>query len=621
MDLSIKRKLLLVTVIAVFGFIAVGVMMVSSSNTNLRWILAEEALLEIKSTMSTLRHHEKDFLSHKDPRFGEKFEQELALSKEKITSLRQTLEENEGHEDASKLQDIAAYLNSYSAEFHLLMTAQEDIGLDSNSGIYGELRRAVHDVETLLTDNATIKSSMLMLRRHEKDFMLRRDTKYIERFNSEINTFKSLIEQDFEPELAQRASQSISSYNAKFAELTNSEIIIGLTPKDGIQGAMHTVVESMETQFTAIQESVKHRIELQLARAQTTLFVGIAIACIVVFIINSLIARSIYLPLNVFKNSFIEIADTRNIGIRLHRKSQDELGEMGSAFDRMLDMLHHMMEEIKQSSEQVVQSANVLSSSSVTLRDSSDAQHQEIDQASAAVTEMTGTTQEIARNASDAATTVTQTLDEVIVGTNAGNTAKAEIQTLTEEVQEAVHAIKELEENSKNIETVLDTIQGIAEQTNLLALNAAIEAARAGEQGRGFAVVADEVRTLAQRTQESTVTIRNTISTFQVGTAEVVEKVTKSNQRAESGIELVSQSAAILGNINDMMLRVNDMNTQIAAAAEEQSHAAEEINRSVIRVNDISYTLAEQSQLASSSSEQLLEQGQKLNQVVNEFRY
>jgi len=620
MNLTIKHKLLLVAAVAVLGFIAVGLMMVSSSQSNQQWILAEKTLIELKSTALMLRRHEKDFLARKELRYGEKFDTDLALAEDQLRLIRKTLADSTDIND-NTLQDMAGYLNSYATKFRAIMKAQEDIGLDPKSGLYGELRGSVHEVKALLTDSATIKSSMLMLRRHEKDFMLRRDSKYVDKFVTEIDLFKSLVNEQLEPALAQQVNDSISSYADSFNTLVDSEVNIGLSSSDGVKGEMRAAVHNMETLFTELQKSVRHSIEEHLNQGQTMLFIGITIACLVVVIINILIGRSIYQPLAAFKNSFVEIADTRNIGIRLNRNNHDELGEMGSAFDRMLDMLHDMMEEIKQSSEQVVQSANVLSSSSVTLRDSSDAQHQEIEQASAAVTEMTGTTQEIARNASEAATTVTQTLDEVIVGTDAGNTAKREIQTLTEEVQEAVHAIKELEENSKNIETVLDTIQGIAEQTNLLALNAAIEAARAGEQGRGFAVVADEVRTLAQRTQESTVTIRNTISTFQVGTAEVVAKVTKSNERAESGIELVSQSAAILGNINDMMLRVNDMNTQIAAAAEEQSHAAEEINRSVIRVNDISYTLAEQSQLASTSSDQLLQQGQKLNQVVNEFNY
>jgi methyl-accepting chemotaxis protein len=238
-----------------------------------------------------------------------------------------------------------------------------------------------------------------------------------------------------------------------------------------------------------------------------------------------------------------------------------------------------------------------------------------------AVNEMSSTIQEIARNATQAASSVHETHERIKQGVTIGSEARNEILALTHEVQEAVSAIKTLEVNSTNIGHVLDAIQNVAEQTNLLALNAAIEAARAGEQGRGFAVVADEVRTLAKRTQESTETIRQTITELQQGTRQVVSTVTRSNQRAETGIERVSQSSEILGDISRMVGVINDMNIQIATAAEEQGAVAEEISRNVTRVNDISRNVAEQAEQTALASHDLAGLGSELQNIVRQFRY
>jgi methyl-accepting chemotaxis protein len=520
---------------------------------------------------------------------------------------------------------MANSLSRYADKFDTVAETLQEIGLDSESGLYGELRDAVHEVEKLLAGSPNLNVSMLMLRRHEKDFMLRRNEKYKTVFDEEVENFRSMAGESestgIESSTTAAVLGALDLYTSKFQAVVDRETANGLAANDGYQGEMRSAIHTMENQFEDLHKEIRVTIEEAYQSAQTILFIGILLTSITVAGICIFVAQSIYKPIGTFKERILEIADTKNLNIRLNYDHDDELGYMGKAFDQMIETLHDVMEKIKGSATQVEASANLMSTASIALRNSSDSQNQEIEQASAAVTEMNATTQEIARNASEAADTVTRTLEAVVNGSSAGEKAKQEIQALTDEVQEAGRAIQELEEKSKNITSVLDTIQGIAEQTNLLALNAAIEAARAGEQGRGFAVVADEVRTLAQRTQESTITIRDTIEEFQTGTSDVVAKVTQANLRGESGIELVSESAIILRNINELMLSVNDMNTQIAAAAEEQSHAAEEINRNVMQVNDISHSLVEQSQMTSKSSDELLDLGQNLNKIINEFQY
>ena len=191
---------------------------------------------------------------------------------------------------------------------------------------------------------------------------------------------------------------------------------------------------------------------------------------------------------------------------------------------------------------------------------------------------------------------------------------------LNESMSTVSGVIRELHDSSQLIGGVLNVIKEIAEQTNLLALNAAIEAARAGEQGRGFAVVADEVRTLASRTQESTESIRSTIGEFQKGTAGVVTTVTRSRERAQAGIEKTRESAIIFDSIYTNISAINDLNTQVATAAEEQTVAAAEINRNVVRINELAVSCHNQAQDASGAGTQLKELSVSLSHNIARFK-
>lgn len=624
MTLTIKRKLLMVAAIAVLGLLLVWGLVAINAASQKKLEASERVLLGAQTTMLTLRRSEKDFIARKELTYSDTFQQDYARAGRQLKTVGQLLQGS--GVDTSSLQVMESYIEKYAETFNQLVGIQQRIGLDSESGLYGDLRKAVHEVEQNLSDNPEIKVAMLMLRRHEKDFMLRRDMKYVTRFNEGVQAFKSELEKAvsesrMESGVASQIQVLIDRYSSDFNRLIAAEKEIGLTKSEGVRGDMRKAIHAMEEQFETMQDELDASILEELESGENKLLMGIVLVILVVATFSYWVSRSIFVPIGRFKDNMVNIVETRNLSVRLNHAHNDELGQMGAAFDRMLDVLQELMKQIQSTATQVGAAAHQMSGSSVELQDLSASQNREVEQASVAVNEMNSTIQEIAKNASEAAGTVTQTLDEVMSGTRAGEEARGEIQLLTEEVQAAAAAMITLEENSKNIETVLDTIQGIAEQTNLLALNAAIEAARAGEQGRGFAVVADEVRTLAQRTQESTVTIRETIAEFQTGTHEVVGKVTRSNERAETGISLVSRSAEILGNIHNMMHQINDMNTQIATAAEEQSHAAEEINRNVNRVAEISHTLTEQSDNTSAAGKELLVMGNSLNEVVNEFKH
>ncbi|WP_049325664.1 methyl-accepting chemotaxis protein [Stutzerimonas stutzeri] len=305
---------------------------------------------------------------------------------------------------------------------------------------------------------------------------------------------------------------------------------------------------------------------------------------------------------------------------RLHIDSRNELGQIATGFNTFLTRLQGMISGVVGSVQKVSDASEHTADIAIRTDKGVQTQLAEIELVATAVHEMTATAQDVARNATQAAEAASHADRAANQGRHIVQDTGATITELAGEIGRAVDVVQTLARDSENIDAILVTIRSIAEQTNLLALNAAIEAARAGEQGRGFAVVADEVRNLAQKTQQATGEIQQMIQQLQNGTRDVVQVMEQSQSRTQRSVEQADAAAEALQAITQAVSLINDMNNQIASAAEEQSAVAEDINRNVTNIGQVAQDVAGGAEEASQASAGLTRLAEQQRRLINQFK-
>lgn len=613
--LSIKAKHNLIVAVTLVGLIVLGLItsMQLSSIEHLGEV--RQDISDVEKGVLTLRRHEKDFLARLDPAYLDKHASTASCLTESLNKLKadmQTLDMN-----ASGVTTLQQSLDGYVASFNALAALRTEAGLTPKTGLYGSLRDAAHQVEESLKEgnDYELLYQMLMLRRHEKDFMLRLDAKYIDRFTDRVNdTIPMLRERGFNASVP-----LMEKYRKDFLSLADKLKEIGLSADSGVSGEMRQSIRESEASLETTATAAQSEASRLLSTTYQALFITFALIVAVIFAITKLISNGICKPVISITERIQHISKDLDLSQTVTHGSTDELGQMSTSFNHLITSLRETINQVLRSSSTVDEAAMALRSITTSLNTVTDEQEQELQSAVTCIDEMSQTVHQVARNASDAADAVTSVGKDISKGKKIADEARDAIQSLSKDITNTSAAAQQLQKDSESIAEILGVINGIAEQTNLLALNAAIEAARAGEQGRGFAVVADEVRTLASRTQESTESIRSTLEQFRSGTTQVVDTVERSQAQSTFGIEKTTESAAILDRISEVMLSINDVNTQVATASEQQSQVAAEISQNIHKINGLTQQCSEEASKAEHEGNVLSGLSKELAQKISRF--
>ncbi|MBE4583703.1 methyl-accepting chemotaxis protein [Vibrio navarrensis] len=360
---------------------------------------------------------------------------------------------------------------------------------------------------------------------------------------------------------------------------------------------------------------------MELNAAATQMMITTGVVAIIFILMGVFLANSITKPIQQIALRFTDLGKGEgDLSQRIEVKGQDEIAQLSSGFNGFIEKIHATMKEVASTSMSLSEAAESVSAKASTTHNNSQEQRDQTIQVVTAINQMGATISEIASNAATAADTANQASDNTKLGREVVSKAKNVIARLADDVEATSQVVTQLATTTRDIGSILDVIRDISDQTNLLALNAAIEAARAGEQGRGFAVVADEVRNLASRTASSTEEIQKMINQLQSDAKDAVTAMDAGKTVTFEGVEATDEAVHVLVSISERIADISDRNTQVATATEEQSTVVHTINQNIEEINAINEVTTSTAEELAEASRDLRLLSQRLDSMVGSFK-
>jgi len=582
-----------------------------SQNTMNNFMQGIEVAASIDKGVLELRRDEKDFLARKNDKYRTKFDQhtrQLLLDADKLSAIFNSFELS-----TVQITQFKRVISNYQAKFHALVALQKNIGYNEELGMFGDLSRTAQTLRRSVAGNdLALKNNILSLRRAEKDFLLRKAPLYITQVNEALSQLKRAPTGSID-------LVAVAAYADNFNALATAFSTYGLDSSSGLLGEMRTTVHQTESLLKEIISQNAQEIDASKARIKLVMFGLFCLTFLITVTLSLLTMRSILQPINALRLLMIKIGTSKDLTLRAQDSCNDEIAQMATHFNEMVNQFQSLILEVDQSVSSLNGATESLAQNVAITTTGVQSQMVETDMVATAVTEMVATIDEIAGNTADTATKAQVTNSNALLGQQGVDQTIIQIDTLTDNLLNSENEVAALEKDSQSIGSVVDVIRGIADQTNLLALNAAIEAARAGEQGRGFAVVADEVRSLASKTQHSTREIEEIIAQFQTRTTLIVNLMAQCRTQGKVSAEQAASTGSMLGEITQDVSTILDMTTSIAAAIEEQSAVAGEVNKHIVSIRDVTEQTSVSSDQNAQMSEEVSQQAGILSNSVERF--
>ena len=575
--MRIKNKLICLTGLSVFALLSV---LAIQKVAHERIIKLDAIVMDVKSLevfFLNLRRNEKDFLARLDFKYKDKFLSNYSGFETKAQALSSELAELSVK--VPELKKLMPEVQNYKRAYLELIQRYQTIGLKHSEGLY---KAIFEESDNLLkrADHESINEGMfsaLVLK--AQLFSYSNDRRYLDRYQALYEKISHIKVPDFEIELAK--------LNQAVMEFYKQKKLIGFTQNEGLRGKIRTTSYQVEEMFTTMETQLKAELLATKTRVITTTRVSVATVVVLLAMASLLVNKGIQHSISSLSVLMSEISRSHDLTQVADDSGKDELAEMAANFNNLMASMRQLIGNVQSTITDLRAASELLQQNSQATESGLTKQRLETDSVATAIIEMGETVKEIASSTEDAAVNAERSHQGAEAGKTEITSTKERISSLSAALAKTSEEIISLSELSGNIGTVLDVIREIAEQTNLLALNAAIEAARAGEQGRGFAVVADEVRTLSARSQKSTEEIASIIISVQEQTRVVVKQVGGCRTLGEQSVEQASSAEIKIEQImNDMQL-ILESSTQIAAAVEQQSIVASDISQNVTTIRDI----------------------------------